>query len=212
MLPRLLVIAKAPAPGHSKTRLCPPCTPEQAAELAEAALVDTLNAVLATECGGRTLVLDGEPGDWLPAGFDVFPQVEGAFGERLAGAFSHYDGPTLLIGMDTPQVDPLILKAAMSQLSDGGNDAVLGMCPDGGYWTIGMNRPHAGAFDDVPMSSRLTGEFQLTRLREIGMSVGLLPELRDVDFFEDARAVSGALHGGRFAETFKRMEANLCPS
>ena len=93
--------------------------------------MDTLQAVLDTECRGRTLVLDGEPGDWMPDGFDVFPQVDGDFGERLAGAFSHDAGPTLLIGMDTPQVNPETLDQALAQLSNGGDDAVLGMCPDG---------------------------------------------------------------------------------
>jgi len=209
-LPRLLVIAKAPVPGRSKTRLCPPCSPQQAAELAKAALIDTLDAVAATNCGGRTLVLDGTPGDWLPAGFDVVSQVDGDLGKRLAGAFSHHTGPALLIGMDTPQVNPELLEASMSQLLEGDDDAVLGHCPDGGYWAIGMKATHPGAFETVPMSTERTGELQGKRLKELGMSVGILPVLGDIDYFEDARRVAAEWPDGRFASVMREMEMALC--
>ena len=67
----LLVMAKAPVAGRVKTRLCPPCTPGEAAGLAEAALADTLDAVLEAGAGRCILALEGEPGPWLPAGFEV---------------------------------------------------------------------------------------------------------------------------------------------
>ena len=71
MGPTLLVIAKSPAPGRVKTRLTPPCTPEQAAQLAGAALSDTLAAASRTRrAARRVLVLDGAPGAWLPRDFD----------------------------------------------------------------------------------------------------------------------------------------------
>jgi len=212
LLPELIVIAKAPVAGHSKTRLCPPCSPAQAADLAEAALVDTLEAVLATPCGGRILVLDGNPGDWLPAGIDVYPQAEGSFGERLAGAFTHCRGPALLIGMDTPQVHPDLLETCLAQLTDSDEDAVLGPCTDGGYWAIGMKLSHPGAFEKVPMSTDQTGEFQLRRLEELGLSVGMLPGLSDIDYFDDARRVATEWPDGHFAEAFREVEASLCAS
>ena len=109
MSARILVIAKAPEPGRSKTRLSPPCSPGQAAELAEAALVDTLDSVASTPCSGRTLVLDGEPGGWMREGFEILPQPEGGLGERLDYAFRVTAGPALLVGMDTPQVSPELL-------------------------------------------------------------------------------------------------------
>src|SRR6201997_2625355 len=102
----LLVIAKQPLPGRVKTRLAPPCTHEQAAALAEAALAATLHTVLPVPAARRVLVLDGEPGPWLPPGFDVVPQCGGPLDERLAAAFAGADGPALLIGMDTPQITP----------------------------------------------------------------------------------------------------------
>src|ERR687891_127503 len=98
----IAVIAKSPQPGRVKTRLCPPCSPGEAAELAEAAPRDTLAAVLATACDRRLLVLDGEPGAWADPRFELVPQRGETLDERLAAAFEDAGGPTLLIGMDTP--------------------------------------------------------------------------------------------------------------
>lgn len=96
-------MAKAPVRGRVKTRLCPPYTPEEAARLAEAALADTLDAVAGCGVSRRILALDGEPGSWLPAGFEVVRQAAGAFDERLAAAWDAARGPGVQIGMDTPQ-------------------------------------------------------------------------------------------------------------
>jgi hypothetical protein len=207
---RLIVIAKAPVAGRSKTRLCPPCTPEQAAELAEAALVDTLDAVAATPCAERIIALDGTPGVWLPPGFEVVEQCGGGLGERLAHAFSAHDGPTLLIGMDTPQVDRGLLEQTIAALSRPGADAVLGLAEDGGYWAIGFRRPDPRAFDGVPMSTEETGVSQYRALRRLGLRVGPLPVLRDVDRIEDARAVAAAAPAGSFARALDQVEASLC--
>ncbi|MGD9734653.1 MAG: TIGR04282 family arsenosugar biosynthesis glycosyltransferase [Solirubrobacterales bacterium] len=210
MLPRLLVIAKSPAPGRSKTRLCPPCTPEQAATLAEASLRDTLAAVAATDCPQRLLVLDGEAGDWLPGGFEVVPQSGGGLAERLEAAFRRLEGPSLLVGMDTPQLTPALLEHALGTLSRPGVDAVLGAAEDGGYWAIGFASPVPGAFAGVPMSSRLTGARQRRRLAALGLRVAELPVLRDVDEIADARAVARQQPGGAFARALDDLEAALC--
>jgi rSAM/selenodomain-associated transferase 1 len=206
---RLLVIAKAPVAGRSKTRLCPPCTPEQAAALAEAALVDTLAAVADTACGGRTLVLDGPRGDWLPDCFEVVPQRGRGLGERLAAAFSHRDEPALLIGMDTPQVCPELLGEALEQLERPGADAVLGLAEDGGYWAIGLRAPQPTAFEGVPMSSPRTGARQRERLRRLGLTVQDLPMLRDVDDIDDARSVAAERPLGGFARALGALEPSL---
>ncbi len=203
---RILVIAKAPVPGRSKTRLSPPCSPAQAAALAEAALADTLETVAATGCGGRTLVLDGEPGDWLPAGFEVLPQVDGTLGDRLAAAFADAGGPALLIGMDTPQVSVDLLEEGLSHLGPAGSDAVLGLCFDGGYWAIGFDGSRAGMFEGVPMSEETTGMRQLARMRELGLTVAELPVLSDVDYFEDALEVAALCPEKRFASVLQDME------
>src|SRR4051812_46906716 len=114
----LIVIAKAPVPGRVKTRLCPPCTPRQAAALAEAALCDTLHAGLAARAARRVLALDGAPGPWLPAGYEILPQRGDGLAERLANAFADVDGPAFLVGMDTPQLEPHILDAGLAAGDD----------------------------------------------------------------------------------------------
>jgi hypothetical protein len=196
---QLLVIAKAPVPGRSKTRLCPPCTPEEAALLAEAALRDTLDAVLATPAARRVLVLDGTPGPWLPDGFDIIDQRGGGLDERLAAAFDDAGAPAVLIGMDTPQVSPHLLTGAIARLERPRANAVLGLADDGGWWAIGLRRADPAAFLGVPMSTSHTGTAQLTRLRALGLDVGMLPQLRDVDRIDDAEAVAAQVPGSRFA-------------
>jgi uncharacterized protein len=195
----LVVIAKAPRAGHSKTRLCPPCTPRQAATLARAALADTLEAVRAAPADRQVLVLDGEPGDWLPAGFEVVPQRGRGLDERLANAFDDVGAPALLIGMDTPQVAPSDLRRGLDLLDEPGTDAVLGPAPDGGYWAIGLRAQDPRAFLGVPMSTASTCRAQRKRLASLGLRVRDLPALRDVDLITDARAVAALAPSGRFA-------------
>jgi uncharacterized protein len=209
---RVVVIAKSPQPGRSKTRLMPPCDPPQAARLAEAALRDTLEAVAATPCRERVLALSGPPGDWLPAGFRIVDQGEGTLDRRLAHVFSHCLGPTLLIGMDTPQVGPWLLEEAIAALETPGTDAVIGHAEDGGYWAIGLRRPDPRAFTAVPMSTAETGVRQEEALHALGLRVRLLPTLRDVDLIGDARAVAAMAPAGAFARAVDELEAELCVS
>jgi uncharacterized protein len=198
----LIVIAKAPLPGRAKTRLSPPCTPEEAARLAEAALADTLNAVAATPADRRVVVLDGEPGAWLPDGLEVVAQRGGGLDERLANAFDDVGGPSLLIGMDTPQVTPALLSGSLRLLSEA--DAVLGLALDGGFWALGLGRPDPALLLGVPMSVAHTGRRQRARL--VHLRLRMLPGLRDVDRIEDARVVAAQVPDGRFARTLADIE------
>ena len=203
----LLVMAKAPVPGHSKTRLCPPCTPAEAAALAEAALADTLETVAAA--GARpVLALDGSPGPWLPAGFRVFPQRGDGLDERLANAWDDAGGPAVQIGMDTPQVTVALLGSAIAALEAPGTGAVLGPAPDGGWWALGLHRPQRRALIGVPMSTPSTGAIQRRRLRALGLRVATLPTLRDVDRFDDALAVAAEVPHSRFAQAVHRLGAD----
>ena len=204
--PALLVIAKAPVPGKVKTRLCPPCTPQQAADLARAALRDTLAAALAaTHAGRRVVVLEGEPGSWLPEGFEVIPQHGDGLAERLGAAFADVGEPAFLVGMDTPQVTPAQLDAGLAALTD--HDSAFGTTPDGGYWGIGLRDPDPRVFEHVPMSTDHTGAFQLARLTELGLNPVILPPLTDVDTFHDALQVAAEAPSTRFAAAVAQLQA-----
>ena len=200
----LLVIAKQPVPGRVKTRLVPPCTHEQAAALAEAALADTLHTVLTAPARRRVLVLDGRPGPWLPPGFDIVPQCGGPLDERLAAAFAAVRGPALLIGMDTPQVTPGLLTVDWQAA-----DAVFGPAADGGFWALGLRVPDPALLRGVPMSTSSTGAIQRARLLAAGLRVADLPQLRDVDTAADAVAVARQAPRSRFAARARELAAVL---
>jgi len=195
----IIVLAKAPVPGRVKTRLCPPLTKQQAAEVAMAALHDTLRAATAVRGARTVLVLDGPAGSWIPDGLRVIPQRPGGLDERIAAAFVDSGGPALLVGMDTPQVDAALLTAAIEALFEPGIDGVLGEADDGGWWAAGTRRPVPEAFRGVPMSTSRTHEHQLRRLMACGLRVAGLPRLRDVDTIDDAMAVARLAPGTQFA-------------
>ncbi|WP_327288589.1 TIGR04282 family arsenosugar biosynthesis glycosyltransferase [Streptomyces sp. NBC_01198] len=200
----LMVIAKEPRPGRVKTRLTPPYTPEEAAALAEASLADTLAVVVASPAERRLLMLDGRPGRWLPDGIEVIPQTGGGLDQRLAAAFALCDGPALLIGMDTPQITPELLRPALLAGEDPA-DAWFGPAADGGFWALGLRKPDPVLLRGVPMSTPDTGRVQRGRLTGAGLVVRDLPELRDVDTASDAEAVAAQAPGSRFAAAVARF-------
>ncbi|MGW2270184.1 TIGR04282 family arsenosugar biosynthesis glycosyltransferase [Streptomyces yangpuensis] len=199
----LLVIAKAPVPGRVKTRLTTRFTPQQAADLARAALQDTLAAVLAAPARRRVLVLDGQPGDWVPAGIEVVTQCAGGLDVRLAAAFAVAEGPALLIGMDTPQVTSGLLALGLDFAEA---DAWFGPADDGGFWALGLSEPDPALMLGVPMSVAHTGKVQRQRLTDAGLAVRDLPELCDVDTPADAERVAAAAPRTRFAA----LHSGLC--
>jgi rSAM/selenodomain-associated transferase 1 len=205
---QILVLAKAPVPGRVKTRLCPPCTPRQAAGIAAAALADTVDVVTAATVGARVLVVDGDHP--APPGWTAIAQRGGPLGERIANAFEDTRAAgtsTVLIGMDTPQLTGAHLGA--SALLLGTDDAVLGLADDGGWWALGLRDPgDATVLRGIETSTADTGRQTLAALRRRGLRVGLLDRLRDVDTVADARAVAAVCPpGSRFA----RAVAVVCP-
>lgn len=198
----LIVIAKAPLAGRSKTRLCPPRTPEEAALIAEAALADTLGVVIdaSRRLGARpVLVLDGDAGPWLPGGVRVVPQRGDGLDERLAAAFDDVGGPAFLVGMDTPQITIEVVVDAVERLLAPGVDAVLGPAADGGWWAIGLRHADRRVFVGVTMSTATTCREQRERLGSLGLAIAELGVMRDVDVFDDALAVAAEAPGTRFA-------------
>jgi glycosyltransferase A (GT-A) superfamily protein (DUF2064 family) len=146
------------------------------------------------------LVLDGRPGPWLPAGFDVVPQCGGPLDERLAHAFAAVRGPALLIGMDTPQVTPALLTVDWSAA-----DAAFGPAADGGFWALGLRVPDPALLRGVPMSTARTGAVQRARLLAAGLRVADLPRLRDVDTAADAVAAAREAPWTRFAARAREL-------
>ena len=213
---QVVVITKAPVPGRSKTRLTPPCIPEQAAGIAAAAVGDTLDTVRAAPVAGRVVALDGAPGELDLTGFRVVPQVGGDLGTRLAAAFAgamaDTAAPTLLIGMDTPQVTPDLLVRCAQQLERGGpGTAVLGTAPDGGWWALGLHRADgAVVLASVPMSREDTAVRTREALEASGLVVSDLPQLTDIDHFPDAVAVAGQCPpGSRTARVVAAIAADV---
>ena len=195
---QVLVLAKEPVAGRVKTRLCPPLSAEGAAAVAEAALLDTLDVVRAVGVRRRVLVLDGS---YAAQGFTVQPQVQGPMDVRLAAAFDGADPalPTLLIGMDTPQLTVDLLRSAVESLL--GHRAVIGLAPDGGWWALGLQVPDGSLLQGIATSRDDTGARQVQRLERAGLAPYALPELRDVDTIADARAAALLAPSGRFGRT-----------
>jgi glycosyltransferase A (GT-A) superfamily protein (DUF2064 family) len=209
---QVLVLAKAPVPGRVKTRLCPPCTPAQAAAVAGAALADTLDAAGRSPAVRHTLVLDGRYP--APAGWTVVAQRGVGLGQRLANAYVDTALPgvaTVLVGMDTPQLDPTDLTAAATAL--GGADAVLGPAADGGWWLLGLRDPaDAGALVGVPMSTSDTGRLTRAALLALRRTVSTAGAHRDVDTASDAWRVALAHPDGRFAAAVRRHVPATVPA
>ncbi|MHB8664850.1 MAG: TIGR04282 family arsenosugar biosynthesis glycosyltransferase [Acidimicrobiales bacterium] len=192
----VLVMAKSPVAGQVKTRLCPPCTPREAAMVAEAALADTLDSVVACSADLKVVALSGDPGRWLPAGVAIVAQRGDGLAARLANAWADVGalsgGTGVQIGMDTPQVTAAELDALLDTLPD--HDAplaALGHAVDGGWWAIGLAGADPDAvFGGVPMSRADTGRAQHARLTALGLRVRTVGVKRDIDTFEDLVAVT----------------------
>lgn len=200
----IAVIAKECIPGRVKTRLHPPFSLEEAAEIACASLGDTLDVVSAIPADRRILFFDGQNPPAEAGGFEVLQQNEGTLDQRLGYLFDSVDGPLLMIGMDTPQVTRELLEPALTRWHDD-IDAWFGFASDGGFWALGMREPDGSLIRGVAMSEAETGRDQLERLLEAELRVKLLAEINDVDSIDDAREVASIAPDGRFAEVFDRV-------
>lgn len=189
----VVVIAKECRPGRVKTRLTPPFMPHDAAGIAAASLADTLDTVRAVPGVRRILYFDGDASTVDAAGFEVIPQAGGSLDERLAAIFDRLAEPTLLIGMDSPQVTVDDLTPPDH------DDAVLGLATDGGFWAIGMRRPDGAPIRGVAMSRDDSGDRQRHALQAAGLSVRMLRVLTDVDDAADAASVAALIPDSRFA-------------
>jgi rSAM/selenodomain-associated transferase 1 len=194
----VLVVAKAPVPGRSKTRLVPPLSAVQAAELGAALLLDTLDACRAEAArdGFRVALLhaDAEDAPILArlAGreADLVLQDGRGLEDALARGVERHvgDGPVALLSGDVPGLPPGALGRAFAAL-EGGADVVLGPARDGGYWLIAMRELHEAPFRGVPWSTPAAFGVTLSRCHEAGLRVHVLEPWRDVDTLPDLDAL-----------------------
>ena len=212
----MLVVAKAPVPGSAKTRLGAVVGMDRAAELAAAALLDTIEVCAAAYGVPRChLALEGDLAQGALAaqlgaavdGWTIHPQRGGDFAERLVNA--HHDvaassgAPVVQVGMDTPQIDVRALLEVEAMLT-GSDDAVLGPAYDGGWWLLGVGGPHLlDHLGTVPMSTAETGELTRQALVSAGAQLREIGVLRDIDEVVDADAVAGDAPETRFARAWR---------
>jgi rSAM/selenodomain-associated transferase 1 len=208
-------MTKAPQAGRVKTRLVPPLTPEEAAELNKCFLRDTA-AAISTACSRRPAgeaseVQLGHAGashteaattacgiavytpvgaesaytDILPADFSLLPQRGDKFGERLYFAvedlFKCGFESVCLIDSDSPTVPAENFAEAVELLSECEDRVVLGPSDDGGYYLIGVKKPHRHLFEQIDWSTERVLNQTMQRATEIGIEVKLLPTGYDVD-------------------------------
>jgi rSAM/selenodomain-associated transferase 1 len=197
----LVVIAKAPVAGFAKTRLAATVGDSAAADIAAAALLDTLDAVDAAPVQDRVVALTGDL-DAASGSVEIRSRLDGLsvihqrgddFSARLANAITDAAAtagprPVLLIASDTPQVTADLLTECAQALTR--TDVVFGLARDGGWWLLGVAEPSmADCLRTIPTSRDDTGPATLEALRERGLAVTLVAELSDVDTVDDVEIV-----------------------
>jgi uncharacterized protein len=202
-LPALVVMAKRPQAGRTKTRLCPPLSPQQAADLYEAFLRDVLQAGAALP-GVQLAVAVTPPDaqsldyfrDLAPPGTLLLPVTGATIGRCLDAALSALlergHRRVAAVSSDSPTVQPALIATAFERLSAA--DVVLSPGDDGGYYLIGVKARYPQLFaDDIPWSTEAVAARTLARARELGLLVDLAPPILDVDTVEDLQRLRSEL-------------------
>jgi rSAM/selenodomain-associated transferase 1 len=189
----LVVMAKAPRPGNVKTRLSPPFTPEQAAELNICFLKDTTQNLANIATSGRAVGLisytpvgdEALFNELLPSIFSLIPQRGDSFGERLfltaQDVLACGYGSVCLIDSDSPTVPTAAINTAIAALSRPGDRVVLGPSNDGGYYLIGLKRPHRVPFQNINWSTSTVAAETRARCNAAYIDLVELPLWYDVD-------------------------------
>jgi uncharacterized protein len=205
----IAVMAKASIPGRAKTRLTPPLTPEEAASLNTSFLRD-----IADNLAGVSAYANIAPymafapagsaaffREVLPARVGLIETVAPSFGECLYGAATRLleAGHTAvcLLNSDSPTLPAAYLVTAATALAAPGDRVVLGPSTDGGYYLIGLKRPHRRLFENIDWSTERVAAQTLARAHEVGLSVHLLPSWYDVDDLRALRLLVGEIMDGR---------------
>jgi rSAM/selenodomain-associated transferase 1 len=190
----LIVVAKEPVPGQTKTRLCPPFTAEQAAAFYGCVLQDTLALMARLASADRTIAYT--PSTALnyfealaPNGFRFVPQQGADLGERLAHALGWHLAQgyqrVVIMNSDGPTLPLPFLQEAFAGLDHA--DVTLGIGHDGGYYLIGMKRLHRSLFEGIAWSTEKVIAQTLETCRRLGLKVHTVPEWYDVDVEDDLK-------------------------
>ena len=199
----IVIMAKAPRAGAVKTRLCPPLSPADAADLYACFLRDKIAQVEAVT--GATGVVAFTPEESrsefeaLAPGFRLIEQLGADLGERLRNCLDALLGDAyagaLAIDSDTPTLPTAFLEQAVSLLSGPGADVVVGPSHDGGYYLIGVRRPAPFLFERMPWSTPAVLPETLRRAEAKGLQVARLPVWFDVDTPADLDRLRAELAG-----------------
>ncbi len=199
------IMAKAPRAGEVKTRLCPPLSAEEAAELSRCFLVDTLAKV--SLLGVATPVLSYTPDEArdffqaLAPGFLLLPQRGVDLGARMAHCFAQlfHRGYTdvLLMGSDLPTLPQGVLWQALDLMAQPQTDVVLGPSEDGGYYLIGLRTLHRELFEAMTWSTPRVLAETVERAETKGLQIAYLPTWFDVDTPDDLERLHAALRQNR---------------
>jgi uncharacterized protein len=219
----LAVFGKRPEPGAVKTRLGEALGDEFAAQAHAAMLFDLLDLWSSEHTiapGGRRVLAYApeDAGPWFDSrvspAFALQPQADGDLGQRLhaffAGEFEEGASRVVVIGSDSPTLDPTIVISAFLCLE--GRDVVIGPSTDGGYYLVGCRAPVPPIFTDIDWSTPFVLDQTIDRLRDTGLSLSLLPPWYDVDTPEDwcfLGAHIRALHRAGLDPGLPRTEALL---
>ena len=190
----LVVMAKAPVPGTVKTRLVPHLSPQEATDLYRCLLKDRITTIQTLT--GVALAIAYTPANaknaFIPFcenGLRLFPQKGNHLGERLNNIFvdklaDEFDAVSI-IDSDTPDLPVSAVQASFTRLMSDQTDVVFGPCHDGGYYLVGMRRPHPKLFANIPWSTDKVLPNTLERARELGVRTDLLPRWNDLDTIDD---------------------------
>ena len=188
----LIVVAKKPVPGFTKTRLCPPFTPEDAAGLYRCLMLDTLALMARLVSADHTVAYT--PADartyfeeLSPNGFRLIVQEGNGLGERLAHALNYHlelgYQRVVIMNSDGPTLPLAYLEQAFSGLERA--DITLGPGHDGGYYLIGLKHLYPELFRNIAWSTDQVIPQTLDICRDLGLVVHQLPEWYDVDVEAD---------------------------
>ena len=197
----LLVVAKQPAPGQTKTRLCPPLTPAQAADLYDCFLLDTLDTMRKVKYVQRVIgFLPENAQDYfyqLAPDMGLVCQRGNSLGERLdhllTEALANGSRRAVVMDSDSPTLPASFITRAFEQLANA--DVVLGPTQDGGYYLIGLKQPQPHLLREVQMSTPQVLSDTLALAEATGLAVSLLPAWYDVDTIDDLHHLDRELAG-----------------